>query len=243
MEWSKKAMATKITTIPQVYYRGSGAAAARPAAAGLRNGSTWFSTDTLDIDQVVAGAWVTVFDSSAVGAAHAATHIPGGADPMRWTAAKLLLGAGAGADPTLVSPNAKEIFFPATAHNSGDSFDNLGDFPKVTLQNSDEGYTIGRIPSDFNSIVSIVILTVHSATDGALPMDITSDYAAAGEAYNAHSESDTASTYAVTQNELEEIDVSGIFTALAANDYFGVGIERDHVTSAVYVLGVLLIYN
>jgi len=31
---------------------------------------------------------------------HASRHIPGGADPMRWTNAKLLLGAGAGADPT-----------------------------------------------------------------------------------------------------------------------------------------------
>lgn len=33
---------------------------------------------------------------------HASRHIPGGADPMRWTLNKLLLGAGAGADPTLI---------------------------------------------------------------------------------------------------------------------------------------------
>lgn len=33
---------------------------------------------------------------------HASRHIPGGADPMRWTANKILLGGGVGADPTLV---------------------------------------------------------------------------------------------------------------------------------------------
>lgn len=33
---------------------------------------------------------------------HSPRHIPGGADPMRWTVNKLLLGGGAGADPTEV---------------------------------------------------------------------------------------------------------------------------------------------
>lgn len=35
---------------------------------------------------------------------HSSRHIPGGTDPMRWTADKLLKGAGAGADPAEIDP-------------------------------------------------------------------------------------------------------------------------------------------
>ena len=57
-------MTTEVTTIPRIFYSGSGLAAARPAAASVGNGGLWFSTDTKDIDQVQSGAWETIFDYS-----------------------------------------------------------------------------------------------------------------------------------------------------------------------------------
>ncbi len=41
---------------------------------------------------------------------HASRHVPGGGDPMRWTANKLLKGAGAGADPTEIDVPAGVTF-------------------------------------------------------------------------------------------------------------------------------------
>jgi len=73
---------TGLTPIPRIFYSGSGAAADRPAAASLRNGSLWFSTDILDIDQVIAGAWVTIFDASTIRVAHHGNHETGGVDEM-----------------------------------------------------------------------------------------------------------------------------------------------------------------
>ena len=50
---------------------------------------------------------------------HQGRHIPGGADPMRWTNAKLLLGAGAGADPTLIDVPAGAGAHAASHQNGG----------------------------------------------------------------------------------------------------------------------------
>ncbi len=50
---------------------------------------------------------------------HASRHIPGGADPMRWAANKLLKGAGSGADPTLVdAPPNQRIKLETRAMNA-----------------------------------------------------------------------------------------------------------------------------
>jgi hypothetical protein len=110
-------MGTEITTIPKIFYSGVGAHADRPAATGLAEGSLYTETDTYDICQVQSGAWVVIFDYSAVGAAHASGHIPGGADPLRWTASKLLLGGGAGADPTEVDPYSRLIIAQTEVYN------------------------------------------------------------------------------------------------------------------------------
>ncbi len=66
-------MKANITPISRTFWSKSGLAAARPAATGLRNGSLWCSTDTKDIDQVQAGAWVTIFEYAALAGA-VATH-------------------------------------------------------------------------------------------------------------------------------------------------------------------------
>jgi len=111
-------MGTNVKAIPQVFYSGSGLAAARPAAATLRNGSLWYSTDTQDIDQVVAGAWVTIFDYSAIGAAHAASHQNGGADEISIAALSGLLADDQHVLDAEVLAVATALFH-ATRHENG----------------------------------------------------------------------------------------------------------------------------
>ncbi len=62
-------MTMEVSSIPRIFYSGSGLAASRPAAASVGNGGIYYATDTKDISQVQSGSWVTVFDSSSIGTA------------------------------------------------------------------------------------------------------------------------------------------------------------------------------
>ena len=57
---------TEVTTINRGLYSSSGTHAARPSATGLPEGSLYYETDTGDICQVQSGAWVVIFDYSAI---------------------------------------------------------------------------------------------------------------------------------------------------------------------------------
>jgi len=76
-------------------------------------------------------------------------------------------------------------------------------------------------PHNFASIVKAALVFIPGSTNGSADIDISSDYAAAGEAYTTHSESDSASTYSYTANQIFELDISGILSALSADDYIG----------------------
>ncbi len=67
-------------------------------------------------DQHVLDAEVLAVAAALV---HMSRHVPGGADPLRWTVNKLLLGGGVGADPT-------EVDLPtiATGTYTGNDADN-----------------------------------------------------------------------------------------------------------------------
>ena len=93
-------------------------AIAIPAATNLAAGHATAAQIT-KLDGIAAGADVT---GSNAPQAHHASHEIGGGDPLRWTAAKLLLGAGAGADPTEVDlPGGASI---ASGTYTGNATDN-----------------------------------------------------------------------------------------------------------------------
>tara|TARA_Y100000310_G_scaffold295019_1_gene325971 strand:+ start:2936 stop:3436 length:501 start_codon:yes stop_codon:yes gene_type:complete len=100
----------------------------------------------------------------------------------------------------------------------------------------------GRVPDDFVSLTEAKIIVIPRATQGAANWDIFSYYAANGEAYNTHSESDTSTTYNVTLNQFFEVDISGILTSLAAGDYVGVGLQQSTAGHDVNVIGAFLKY-
>ena len=73
--------------------------AARHENGGLDEVSVAGLSGLLADDQHILDAEVLLVAAALL---HSSRHIPGGGDPMRWTVNKLLLGAGAGADPTLI---------------------------------------------------------------------------------------------------------------------------------------------
>ena len=137
----------------------------------------------------------------------------------------------------------KEFFVPATHGDPTATEGRRGDFPTVFLStNGDDALTAFFVPNDFTSITDAVAVVIPGANAGTANWDISSDYGAVGESFSANNESDTATTYNVTQNILFEIDISGILSALAAGDYVGIRVTKSGVPN-FDVLGVRFKYT
>lgn len=137
----------------------------------------------------------------------------------------------------------KEIWVPVTATENG-LMANIGDVPVCRLTATDhKGFTSFKVPADFSSLTSAHLIVIPHGSQAAANWDILSDYGAVGQSYDNHSESDTVTTYNVTDNVTFAIDISGILTSLAAGDYVGICLQQKHDDHDVYVVGVRLVYS
>lgn len=98
-------------------------------------------------------------------------------------------------------------------------------------------------PDDFTSITEAYIVVIPNVTQAAANWDLFSNYGAAGEAYNTHTQTNLASTYNVTVNQIFKVDISGILTSLSAGDYVGVSISLYTADPGLDVLGVMFKYS
>ena len=99
------------------------------------------------------------------------------------------------------------------------------------------------IPSDFSSLVELVFVVIPIGTVATVNIDLASEYGGAGEAFNTHAETDTTSTYSFTADLMTEIDISGVFSSLAAGDYCGIEADHNAIGTTLHYLGVRLKYN
>lgn len=107
---------------------------------------------------------------------------------------------------------------------------------------SDYATMVFHVPHDFVTITDAYIVVIPRMTNAAARWDIYSDYAAVGEAYNNHSEADGLTSYNVTDDQIFEVDISGILTSLAAGDYVGIRMILMDANHDVDVLGVRFKY-
>jgi len=118
----------------------------------------------------------------------------------------------------------KEFFLPALCGDSEAQFEFWGDFQVI----NSISYHSFKVPHDFTALVSAEAICVNGDNE-ELDVGGTSDYGAVGEAYNTHSEADAALTTSFTANRITAVDISGILTALSANDYVGVRMSELNV--------------
>ncbi len=142
-----------------------------------------------------------------------------------------------------------EIYMPVIDPNG-----NLGDYPVVILTDGVDT-TIRfqlKVPKGFQDLVRADVVVVQIATGGSPDMQwsTTTDFGqiCADEAYNLHSDSETDQTTALTQNDLECVDISASLTDIAAEDLVGITFIRrgtqggDVVNADVYYLGFRVHY-
>ena len=135
----------------------------------------------------------------------------------------------------------KEFFMPVTR---ADDFNQTGALPGAYINAAGERAWIAfHIPHDFNSITEAVVI-INPLTTATHRFDVTSDYAAVGEAYNTHSESDLNHDFSMTASQFYEMDVSGVLSSLSAGDYGGIKLLGDATnTPNALVTGFRLKYT
>ena len=82
------------------------------------------------------------------------------------------------------------------------------------------------VPDDFGSLVELVAVMSPGSTNAAAAINLASEYGAEGESVVQHAEVDTTQTYNVTIGQWEALDISSVFSQLAAGDRCAV--EMDH---------------
>jgi len=98
------------------------------------------------------------------------------------------------------------------------------------------------IPDDYNSIVQASMVCALDNNNATADIDIANIYGAVGENINLHAENDNATTYNMTQDDIYELDFSGIMTGIAAGDYCGLSIRNREAIHVLDVLGFIFRY-
>lgn len=137
--------------------------------------------------------------------------------------------------------NTREIFFPA------DVATDLGDYRVRNVGGNGTHRFNFKAPHDFTTITALVLVGAPSAgaAGASKDIDLSSDYGGIGELTNVHSESDTATVYDLTgtSGEWTEIDISGVFSSLAAGDFCGLQVNHMGIGGAIDYIGIRLRYT
>jgi len=135
-------------------------------------------------------------------------------ESKRITVANLIAGAG----------GTKEFFVPVGCGTDETTFSVEGDFQIVVSY----AYHSFKMPHDFTSIVAVEAICSNGATE-SLDVRGRSDYGAVGETTNTHSEEDAALSTNFIEDKLTAIDISGILSALVADDIVGIDMSESGV--------------
>jgi hypothetical protein len=114
-------------------------------------------------------------------------------------------------------------------------------FPGAPLSGADAYAEMSGIcPVSYAALATAQILVIPTATQAAADWDVSVEYAAPGEAYNAHSGSDTVTTYNVTADQIYAVDIKAILASIVAGDLMGVKLTQKTAGHNVHVLGLRL---
>jgi len=126
----------------------------------------------------------------------------------------------------------------------GDYNTNIGNYRARSLATSGSYRFVFNIPYDFSTLTKIVMEGIPTGTNATADIDLTSDYAKLGEAYNFNTQSDTTSTYNIpTANAIYELDISTVFSSIEAGDTCGVFVDHSAIGMTINYLGIKIYYT
>lgn len=135
----------------------------------------------------------------------------------------------------------RSVFTPVGAI---DNF--IGSFPVHTGGANQETRFTFEVPSDFKQLISVGVVGIPSAAAAgpARDIDLTSNYAQPGEAYNNHVQTDLATVYDLTgtANTIYAIPATAVFTALSPGDHAGLLVKHNAIGGSIEYVGIDLTY-
>lgn len=154
-----------------------------------------------------------------------------------WTNAKLLLGAGAGIAPTEIDvPNLTQEFFVPCHFGTGGVASVFG------YEIGDGGDTASlkfKVPHDFTGLTSCYIIGVK-ITNGNIDWTVVTEFGAAGELYDNHTDTDTANAVAFVTKEVCDIDISLALDGILADDYVFLTFTLDAISAGTFTVSGLV---
>ena len=155
------------------------------------------------------------------------------------------IGDGGDIDPGAVIPATKEFWVILASRDAATRvYDteigaNLT-WPVAVITNMQSVSVPFRVPPDFTSLTDLVIVLIPDATE-TIQYDLFLTAGAVGEDFETIANSLLNEMQAVTLERITELDVSGVFTGVAALDYVGLRLESD--TSDIRAVGLRMRYT
>ena len=144
-------------------------------------------------------------------------------------------------DTALTIPGTKTIFFQV----EGDA--NLGSHRVQAIGATGAFRFEFKVPADFSSLIELTLIGIISAgaAGSGKDIDLASDYGTFGELYNEHSETDTGIVYDFTglTDRITELDISSVFSSLAACDVCGVFVDHKGIGGTIYYAMIKMRYQ
>jgi len=119
-----------------------------------------------------------------------------------------------------------------------------GDVPLAAITNGQSAAVGFEAPEELQQLIRAYLKVLPNATQAAANWDLASDYGGVGEAPNAHSEADAATTYNVTNNQWYDIELValGFFANLAVRDRGGIRLTVSTAGHNVSVFSLMFEY-
>lgn len=99
------------------------------------------------------------------------------------------------------------------------------------------------IPVDFSSVTSLEAIVIPQGNNAAADIDLDSNYALVGQAFNQNSESNTSITFTFVANQVTALNISSVFSSLVAGHRCGIRMKSNAVGTSYLMLGIRLKYN
>jgi hypothetical protein len=149
----------------------------------------------------------------------------------RWRAPATSRGSVAGQVKTLFTQFGSNASTAKGEHNT------------VTVGSNGSLNLEARIPPDFTALISLAAIMIPGSTNAAANIDLSSTYAATGEAFDLNTETNATITFNVTLDVMTLIEASSVVTGISADDFVGILFDHKSTGGTSYYLGMVLTYT
>jgi len=157
------------------------------------------------------------------------------------TSGQVLTSNGAGTAPTFQAAGSSlrsaRFIAPHAVTGTGTTLSKIDSTTYAIAEGADSSavqdiHFSGSVPSDATTLSRAVLFHYTGGSNANARISFNSEFGASGEGIAANTDSIAVATIALVTNQWLATDITAAFTALAANDAFGLRVRRDGTDGA-----------